>query len=163
MKTLVLGVGNILLSDEGLGVRAVEELKKNYTFSSHVELMDGGTLGMDLLYFMEGFDRLLIVDAVLGGSPPGTLYKFEGEEVKTYFRKKVSAHELGIQEVLGLAEITGKKPSEVVLIGMEPENLDISLELSPTVRERLPTLLEEILKQLKSWGVSYEKLELTRA
>ncbi|MCX8076208.1 MAG: hydrogenase maturation protease, partial [Aquificaceae bacterium] len=103
--------------------------------------------------------RLLIVDAVLGGSPPGTLYKFEGEEVKTYFRKKVSAHELGIQEVLGLAEITGKKPSEVVLIGMEPESTDISLELSPTVRERLPFLVEEVLKHLRSWNVNYEKVE----
>ncbi|MEN3029159.1 MAG: hydrogenase maturation protease [Aquificaceae bacterium] len=107
-----------------------------------------GCVGDDLFYFIEGFDRLLIVDAVLGGLP-GTLYKFEGEEVKTYFRKKVSAHELGIQEVLGIAEITGRKPPEMVLIGMEPESLDISLELSDHCQGKLPILLDEVLKQLK--------------
>lgn len=159
MKTLILGVGNILLSDEGLGVRAVEELRKGYTFPQGVELMDGGTLGLDLLYFMESFDRLLLIDAVLGGSPPGTLYKFRDNEVRTYFRKKVSAHELGIQEVLGLAEIRGKKPKEMVLIGMEPESLDISLELSPTVKGNMPVLIDEVLTQLKEWGIEYEELE----
>lgn len=163
MRVLVLGVGNILLSDEGLGVRAVEELRRSYRFPEDVELMDGGTLGIDLLYFMEGFDRLLLVDAVLGGSPPGTLFKLKGEEVKAYFRRKVSAHELGIQEVLGIAEILGKKPEEIVLIGMEPESLDISLELSPTIKARFPYLIQEVLKQLEEWGVRYDRVEPTRA
>lgn len=159
MKTLVLGVGNILLSDEGLGVRAVEELKKKYRFSNDVELMDGGTLGIDLLYFMEGFERLLLVDAVLGGCAPGTLYRFEGDEVKAYFRKKVSAHELGIQEVLALAQMLGKDPKEVVLVGMEPESLDISLELSQTIRSKFNQLIFAVLKELERWGISYERLE----
>ncbi|MFN0237408.1 HyaD/HybD family hydrogenase maturation endopeptidase [Hydrogenobacter sp. Uz 6-8] len=159
MKTLVLGVGNILLSDEGLGVRVVEELRKNYRFFPEVELMDGGTLGMDLLYFMEGFERLLLVDAVLGGCAPGTLYRFEGEEVKGYFRKKVSAHELGVQEVLALAQMLGRAPREIVLLGMEPESLDISLELSETVKSRLDELVSGVLKELEKWGVSYERVE----
>ncbi|MEJ5338218.1 MAG: HyaD/HybD family hydrogenase maturation endopeptidase [Aquificaceae bacterium] len=159
MKTLVLGVGNILLSDEGLGVRVVEELRKNYRFFPEVELMDGGTLGMDLLYFMEGFERLLLVDAVLGGCAPGTLYRFEGEEVKAYFRKKVSAHELGVQEVLALAQMLGRAPREIVLLGMEPESLDISLELSETVKSRLDELVSGVLKELEKWGVSYERVE----
>jgi hydrogenase maturation protease len=163
MKILVLGVGNILLSDEGLGVRVIEELRKRFRFPSHLELMDGGTLGVDLLYFMEGFERLLVIDAVLGGNPPGTLYKFRNEEVKAYFRRKVSAHELGFQEVLALADLMGKKPKEIVLVGMEPESLNISLELSTTVKERLRLLIEEVLKQLKDWGIEYEELEPTRA
>ncbi len=163
MRTLLLGIGNILLSDEGLGVRAVEELKSRFKFPPYVELMDGGTLGMDLLYFMEGFERLLVIDAVLGGNPPGTLYKFNDEEVKAYFKRKVSAHELGFQEILALADLLGKRPNEIVLVGMEPESLNISLELSTTVKERLHLLIEEVLKQLDDWGIEYEELEHTRA
>ncbi|ADO45402.1 hydrogenase expression/formation protein [Hydrogenobacter thermophilus TK-6] len=163
MRTLLLGIGNILLSDEGLGVRAVEELKSRFKFPPYVELMDGGTLGMDLLYFMEGFERLLVIDAVLGGNPPGTLYKFNDEEVKAYFKRKVSAHELGFQEILALAVLLGKRPKEIVLVGMEPESLNISLELSTTVKERLHLLIEEVLKQLEDWGIEYEELEHTRA
>lgn len=163
MRTLLLGIGNILLSDEGLGVRAVEELKSRFKFPPYVELMDGGTLGMDLLYFMEGFERLLVIDAVLGGNPPGTLYKFSDGEVKAYFKRKVSAHELGFQEILALADLLGKRPKEIVLVGMEPESLNISLELSTTVKERLHLLIEEVLKQLEDWGIEYEELEHTRA
>ncbi len=163
MKILVLGVGNVLLSDEGLGVRVVQELQENYRFPDYVELMDGGTLGIDLLYFMEGFERLLLVDAVLGGSSPGSFYRFEGEEVKAYFRNKVSAHELGIQEVLALAQMLGKAPKEIVLLGMEPESLDISLELSDTVKSRLDELILAVLRELERWGVSYERVEPARA
>ena len=93
MKIAVLGVGNVLLSDEGLGVRVVEEIRKRYSLPEEVLLIDGGTLGIDLLYFLEGVERLLVVDAVLGGLPPGSLYKFKGEEVLTYFKsRKLSAH-----------------------------------------------------------------------
>ncbi|SNZ15745.1 HyaD/HybD family hydrogenase maturation endopeptidase [Hydrogenobacter hydrogenophilus] len=163
MKVLVLGIGNILLSDEGVGVRVVEELRKNYSFSDGVELMDGGTLGIDLLYFMEGFERLLVVDAVLGGGPPGTLYKLKDEEVKAYFRKKVSAHELGFQEVLALADLLGKKPKEVVMIGIEPESLDLSVELSYSIKRRMQDLIDKVLEQLREWGITYERVKPARA
>jgi hydrogenase maturation protease len=162
MKVLVLGIGNILLSDEGIGVRAVEELRKNYSFSDGVEIMDGGTLGIDLLYFMEGFQKLLVIDAVLGGDSPGTLYKFKGDEVKAYFRKKVSAHELGFQEVLALADLLGKKPEEIVLIGIEPESLDISVELSYSIKRRMQDLIDKVLEQLREWGINYERVKPAR-
>ncbi|MFN3870353.1 MAG: HyaD/HybD family hydrogenase maturation endopeptidase [Aquificaceae bacterium] len=154
MKTLVLGIGNLLLSDEGLGVKAVEELKKRYRFPQGVELIDGGTLGIDLLYFMEKVERLLIIDAILGGMPPGSLYKLKGDDVLTYFKgKKISTHDIGIQEVLALAELTGKLPKEIVVLGMEPESLEISLELSPSVRKNFNRLLEEVIEQLREWGL----------
>jgi hydrogenase maturation protease len=162
MKVLVLGIGNILLSDEGIGVRAVEELRKNYSFSDGVEIMDGGTLGIDLLYFMEGFQKLLVIDAVLGGDSPGTLYKFKGDEVKAYFRKKVSAHELGFQEVLALADLLGRKPEEIVLIGIEPESLDISVELSYSIKRRMQDLIDKVLEQLREWGINYERVKPAR-
>jgi hydrogenase maturation protease len=162
MRVLVLGIGNILLSDEGIGVRAVEELRKNYSFSDGVEIMDGGTLGIDLLYFMEGFQKLLVIDAVLGGDSPGTLYKFKGDEVKAYFRKKVSAHELGFQEVLALADLLGRKPEEIVLIGIEPESLDISVELSYSIKRRMQDLIDKVLEQLREWGINYERVKPAR-
>ena len=116
MKIAVLGVGNVLLSDEGLGVRVVEEIRKRYSLPEEVLLIDGGTLGIDLLYFLEGVERLLVVDAVLGGLPPGSLYKFKGEEVLTYFKsRKLSAHDIGIQEVLALADLTDRLPKEIVV------------------------------------------------
>ncbi|MFN3471744.1 MAG: hydrogenase maturation protease, partial [Aquificaceae bacterium] len=94
MKTLILGVGNVLLSDEGLGVRVVEELRNRYKFPKGVCLMEGGTLGLSLLYHIEKVDRLLIIDALLGGKPPGTLYKLRGEDVLTYLEKRrLSVHD----------------------------------------------------------------------
>ncbi len=165
MKTLVLGVGNVLLSDEGVGVRVVEELVKRYEIPDDVEVIDGGTLGLNLIYFLDNADRLLVVDALLGGNPPGSLYKFKGDQVKAYFReKKLSAHDIGLQEVLGVAELIGKVPKEVVVIGVEPESLDVSLELSPSVKKVLERLLDEVLKQLKEWGIKVdEKDKLKRA
>ncbi|MFN3598668.1 MAG: HyaD/HybD family hydrogenase maturation endopeptidase [Aquificaceae bacterium] len=154
MKVMVLGVGNLLLSDEGVGVRVIEELSKRYRFPENVVLIDGGTIGVNLLYFLEGVEKLLIVDAVLGGMPPGSIYKFKDEEVLTYFRtKKLSAHDIGIQEVLSLAKLTEKLPKEMVVLGIEPESLDVSLELSSSVKEALERLLDEVIKQLKEWNI----------
>ncbi|WP_448587518.1 hydrogenase maturation protease [Thermocrinis sp.] len=102
-------------------------------------------------------EKLIVVDAVLGGKPPGTIYKFSGEEVKAYFRGKVSAHELGIQEVLGIAQLTGRYPKEVVVMGMEPQSLELSLNLSPTVEENLEKLVQEVIKQLEDWGIHVDE------
>ncbi len=113
--------------------------------------------GVETLYFLDGVEKLIVVDAVLGGKPPGTIYKFSGEEVKAYFRGKVSAHELGIQEVLGIAQLTGRYPKEVVVMGMEPQSLELSLNLSPTVEENLEKLVQEVIKQLEDWGIHVDE------
>jgi hydrogenase maturation protease len=152
-------VGNILLSDEGLGVRAIEKIKEDYVLPENVKLLDGGTLGIELLYFLEGSEKLIIVDAVKGGGPPGTLYKFSGDEVKAYFKGKISAHELGIQEVLGIAQLTNKYPKEVVVIGMEPESLEVSLELSQTVKNNLERLIKLVIEQLKKWNIEVKNVD----
>ena len=153
----VLGVGNILLSDEGLGVRAVEEFKKRYVYPQNVNVLDGGTLGIDLMYFIEGSEKLLIVDAVFGGNKPGTFYRIENENVKKYFKSKVSMHELGIQEVLALLELTGKPVEEIVVLGLEPKSLEVSTSLTPEIEEKIPLLVREIANQLKKWGVDLEE------
>ena len=156
----VLGIGNILLSDEGLGVRALERLKEFYDFPEGVQLIDGGTLGIDLLYHLEGVDKLLVLDAVSGGKPPGILYVFKGNEVKSYFRRKVSMHEIGFQEVLGLMEVMDKPVPEIVVIGLEPKSLELSTELSPEIEEKIPELVDRAVEQLREWGVEVKKREL---
>ncbi len=152
-KTVILGIGNTILRDEGLGVKALELLKRDYEFTPEVELLDGGTLGIDLLYFLEGAERLLVLDAVLGGGKPGDLYIFKGDGVKSYFRRKVSMHEIGFQEVLGLLELRGSDIKEIVVMGIEPKDIELGTELSPEVEGSLPELVNEALKQLEEWGI----------
>ncbi|HAK73215.1 MAG TPA: hydrogenase HupD, partial [Sporomusaceae bacterium] len=92
-KITVLGIGNILLQDEGFGVRVIERLGQRFTFSSDVQLLDGGTLGMELMRFLAGTEKLILVDAISGNQVPGTQYDFRNDQVKAYFKDKVSMHE----------------------------------------------------------------------
>ena len=96
----VLGIGNIILSDEGFGVRAVEYLEEHFSFPDDVRLLDGGTLGPELLHFVTGTQHLLVLDAVSGEGAPGTVYRYEDDAVMVYFQEKMSSHEIGIQDVL---------------------------------------------------------------
>ena len=152
-RIVVLGIGNTILSDEGLGVRALEILKDGYSFQPQIELLDGGTIGIDLLYFVEGADKLLVLDAVSGGKLPGSVYVFEHDEVKKYFRNKVSMHDIGFQEVMALLELKGKELREIVVMGIEPKVIDIGAELSPEVESAMPDLIDKALSRLESWGV----------
>ncbi|MBP2634990.1 MAG: hybD 1 [Firmicutes bacterium] len=152
-KVVVLGVGNILMQDEGFGVRTIEELSRRYVFPDNVEVLDGGTLGMELLRFIDGADRLLIIDAVNGDGQPGTCYQFSNEEVKSYFKKKVSMHELGIQDVLTALELLEKPVNDVVILGVQPAVIDVGLELSPVVQATVPPTVESVIDVLDSWGI----------
>lgn len=153
MKTLVLGVGNILLSDEGVGVHAVHLLRERYRFPQEVEILDGGTLGLDLLPYVEGADRLLIVDAVQMDAPPGTVARLEGAEVSAVLGLKYSPHQVGLSDLLGAARLLGRAPAEVVLWGVQPASLEVGLELSPTVAAQVEVLLQNVLAELQRWGI----------
>ncbi|MDT8901905.1 HyaD/HybD family hydrogenase maturation endopeptidase [Anaeroselena agilis] len=155
----VLGIGNILLKDEGFGVRVVEELLGRYRFPAAVQVLDGGTLGMDLLRFLTGTKRLVVVDAIDGGGPPGTFYRFAGDEVKAYFREKVSLHELGIKDVLAVLEATGRAIEEVVVLGVQPESLDLGLELTPVAAAVLPDTVAAVLAELDRWQVEVTAID----
>lgn len=154
----VLGVGNILLQDEGFGVRVIETMTRRFSFPPNVQVLDGGTLGIELLRFLEDTEKLIIVDAIAGGKPPGTVYQFSDSEVLAYFKDKVSAHELGIQDVLATLRVRGKQPITQVVIGVEPQTLDVGLELTPIVGEQLETVIEQILKWLKKWQVEVKRI-----
>jgi hydrogenase maturation protease len=151
-KTLILGVGNLLLSDEGVGVRVVQRLIATYDLPEGVQILDGGTLGLDLLYYLEGVENLLIVDAVEMGKDPGTLLRLEGDEVPSFLSIKMSPHQIGIPDMLFAAKLKDLYPRNVVLWGVQPAVLDTGLELSPPVAAQVDVLVGKVVEQLVRWG-----------
>lgn len=149
----ILGVGNIVLKDEGFGVRVVEALQEQYEWPDNVQLLDGGTLGMELLRFVTGTKKLLVIDAV-AGEKPGMVYRFAGDIVSDHFNEKLSAHEIGIQDVLTVYKIGGHDMPETVVIGAVPEDLEAGMDLTPTLQARVPELCDMALKELAAWGVT---------
>ena len=151
-QTLVLGVGNTLMSDEGIGVRVVERLVQNYFIPEDVQVLDGGTLGMDLLYYMEGVPNLLIVDAIQADREPGFLLRLVNEEVPAFLSMKMSPHQIGVPDMLATAKLRGTTPSNIVLWGVQPELIEIGMELSETLAPLVDVIVEKVVEELKKWG-----------
>ncbi len=159
VSTVILGVGNLLLSDEGVGLRVVERLVTTYTLPEEVQVLDGGTLGLDLLHYLEGadgrpVDNLLIVDAVEMGKEPGTLIRMEGDEVPSFLSVKISPHQVGIPDMLFAAKLRDIYPRHVVLWGIQPGTLDVGLDLSPRVGAQVDVVVAKVLEELSRWGIS---------
>lgn len=152
-KIVILGIGNVLLSDEGLGVRVIKILEDFFLFPEEVELVDGGVGGFFLIPYVEKAKKLLIVDAIKGDGPPGTFYKFKKEELPSNIVEKLSLHELSFKDILFLVSLRGKMPEEVIILGLEPKVLELGNSLSLELRKNLKRLIEEILIQLKDWGI----------
>ena len=151
-KAVVLGVGNILLSDEGFGVRVAEALSQRFRFPDAVEVLDGGTLGIELMRFLDGAERLILIDAI-HGSEPGSFRIIQGDDVRLYFQEKVSLHEMGIQEVLASLVVMEKPIAEIVVIGVVPQSLEISLDLTPLVASRIDEATDSVIRHLHDWGL----------
>jgi hydrogenase maturation protease len=153
MKTVILGIGNILQSDDGIGVHIVNRLKDEYLFPDSVSIIDGGTMGLDLLAFLEDNDRVLIVDAIDFHKEPGTIETLTGDEIPKFLGSKLSVHQIGLSDMLFAAKLMGISPSEVCLIGIQPRSVDTGLELSREVKSRFEVLLNIVLQKLKDWGI----------
>jgi hydrogenase maturation protease len=157
MRVVVLGIGNILLSDEGVGVRAVERLEADYALPPEVALIDGGTCGMEMLDQLENLDALIVVDCVRHGQPPATPVLLKGEAVPVFFKTKLSPHQVGLSDVLASLEFTGRAPKYTVIVGIQPASMDTGLELTPAVAARLPELLEMTVAELRGLGLKVEE------
>jgi hydrogenase maturation protease len=153
-RAIILGLGNTLNHDEGLGVQALKRLEDRLGTQARVELIDGGTLGLSLLPLVEACDRLLVLDAVDAGRPPGTIVELQGDEIPLYSGIKVSQHQVTFQEVLGLAHIRGKLPPDLHLIGIQPVDLAIGIGLSPVVELVMPDLIERAMTVLRAWELA---------
>jgi len=152
VTTLVLGVGNLLMSDEGVGVHVIKKLVENFQLPEDVQILDGGTLGMDLLYYLEGTENLILIDAVETRKDPGSLVRLEGDEVPAFLSMKMSPHQIGVPDMLAAAKLKDVFPKRLVLWGIQPELLEIGLDLSPTIAAKVDTIIQHVLEQLETWG-----------
>jgi hydrogenase maturation protease len=155
VQALVLGIGNLLWADEGFGVRAVEELHRAYEFPDTVKLLDGGTQGLYLLEHVANADILVIFDAVDFGLEPGAMVLREDGDVPSFLgAKKMSLHQTGFQEVLASAELLGKAPAHLFLIGVQPVELeDYGGSLRPAVKAQIPAAMDEAVNYLRRQGI----------
>jgi hydrogenase maturation protease len=152
-RILVLGVGNILMGDDGVGVRAVQALADGYNLPANVRVVDGGVAGLSLLGEIADADYLLIVDALKNGGAPGSIHRLRQEDLQPRRGPFVSAHEVGVGELLAAAEFSGQLP-DTDIIGIEPlETNAVKLELSLSLRRSLPQIVAAIVGQLNARGV----------
>jgi len=157
-RVTILGVGNILLTDEGFGIRVVEALEKRYKFFGEVKIIDGGVLGLSLLGVISETDHLIVVDAIRNDGGSGDLYRIEGEDIPQRILAKNSLHQVDLLEALTLCQALGKVP-ETVIIGVEPEDLTtLGLELTPRIQARMEAVIDMVLRELDRLGVCYTKV-----
>jgi hydrogenase maturation protease len=152
LAILVLGIGNLVMTDDGVGVRVVQRLQNDYRFPPEVTVLDGGTLGLDLLPRLEGVDRLLVVDAVETGEAPGTIVRLSGADIPIVLKTKLSPHQMGLQDLLLVAELIDCLPREMVLLGIQPEQITMGMELSPALVAQFDILVGRVLLELERWG-----------
>ena len=155
-KTLVLGLGNLLLTDEGFGVQAVARLRDRFTFPQDVELVDGGTLGLTLLPTLEDADRILVLDIVEMRAPPGTVFRLGWDDLPRALRIKVSPHQETAQEAFGLLELRRGRPQGFEVVGVQPGSFELGLTLSPAVEAAMEAALAHVVEILAGWNVRPE-------
>jgi hydrogenase maturation protease len=162
-KILILGLGNTILQDEGVGVKAMEQLRADYPWPGDVTFLDGGMMGLELLPYLESADAVLILDAVQTGAPPGALVRLENGEIPAVVALKMSMHQVSLQEALAMATFRSTLPERMVLWGMVPAAIDLGTDLTPIAAERLEHLVQAAVKELWSWGLAVEKTTAIRS
>ena len=154
---MVLGIGNTLYSDEGFGVRVVEKMMRRYEFQDHIQFVDGGVLGINLLGVISQPKHLIVVDAVRNKGNPGDLYRLEGEAIPKRIRTKNSLHQIDFLEALALCQALDKVP-QTVIVGVEPKDIKTqSLELTRAVEAKVDPVIDMVLAELDRLGATYEK------
>lgn len=158
-EALVIGLGNPIMADDGLGIAALERLREGWTLPPSVRLVDGGTWGMNLLPLIEDAAEVLLLDAIDSGGSPGELAVLEREQVPRYLGFKLSPHQVDLREVLALAELRGCLPGKLVAMGLQPARIEMFAGLSPELEVRLDRLLSAVIERLERWGHPAARLE----
>lgn len=153
ISVLVLGIGNLVMSDDGVGVLVAQRLQQEYRFPDNVEIVDGGTLGLDLLPKLENISNLIMIDAVETGQQAGTCVRLCGRELPIALETKLSPHQMGLKDLLAVSELMGHLPKEMVLIGVQPGSIEMEIGLTVEVEAQLDTLISNVLTELANWGV----------
>jgi hydrogenase maturation protease len=154
---LVLGLGNVLLEDDGVGAAAVALLREQYIAPRDVQVLDGGTLGLSLLPYLQSADAVILVDAVRTDAPAGSLVRLRGDEVAPAVATRLSPHQVGVADLLDGARWLGRYPERVVLLGVVPESMDLAVGLSADVAPALPALVEEVVEEARALGFTFRR------
>ncbi|MGD8351686.1 MAG: HyaD/HybD family hydrogenase maturation endopeptidase [Nitrospirota bacterium] len=157
INTAIFGIGNLLLGDEGAGIHAIRALRERYILPEGLDIVDGGTMGLDLLPYVEGVERLLIVDAIDLGAEPGTIKVLEGERVRRFLDTKFSVHQIGLPDMLFAAELKGILPPELCIVGIQPAVIETGLDMSEAVAKNFEALLDAVAGRLSKWGISLQE------
>lgn len=153
MKITILGIGNLLLKDEGIGIHALRRLEERYTFPPEVELVDGGVLGLGLLSVFSNSDLVLVLDAVKNGQEPGSVYRIEDKDIPLRMRAKNSLHQIDFLETLCASELIDMRP-KCLIFGIEPKEIEsVGMDLSPEVEGSMEELLKMVIEELKHFGI----------
>jgi hydrogenase maturation protease len=155
-KITILGIGNTLFSDEGVGIHLLPLLEEELKNDHNIEIIEGLTDGMRLLGPVEDTENLIIIDAINAGKEPGSIITLAGDEIPAYFGIKMSIHQLGFQEVLMAAKLRDRYPKQIVMLGMQPTSLELGLELTETNQKKLSELRHAVINQVKQWRKGYE-------
>lgn len=153
---LILGIGNILLGDEGAGIRVIERFAQRFSVPSGVDVVDGGTAGMRLLDILAGRGRVIVADAVKAPQPPGTLVRLVDAEVPALFENRLSPHQLGFADVLAALDLMDQVPAQLIVIGIVPARIELEVRMSRQVDEAVDHAVEAVADQLCSWGCRLE-------
>jgi hydrogenase maturation protease len=154
----VLGLGNILMRDEGIGVYIANLLNTTYKFEPDIQIIDGGTTGTDLLPYFESSNKILIIDAVNFEKFPGYIEIIKNDDILATITEKISMHHLGLSDVLSIIKLLDIQPQEICLVGIEPVDLELGLEVSDDIKKISGEILETVLSILKSWGIEFSLL-----
>lgn len=152
ISVLVLGLGNVLLGDDGLGAAAVARLERDYRAPPRVRLEDGGTLGLSLLGLLADSEHVILVDAIAADSPPGTLIRLDGADVSDAVRDRLSPHQVGVADLLDAARLIDRYPATVTLLGLVPDSIDLAVDRSSIIDDRLDELIGAIVQEVQSLG-----------
>ncbi len=158
MRAVVLGIGNTILTDEAAGVRSVELLELRYQVPDNVLVIDGGTSGMEMIEDLSDLDFLIVIDVVKTGAAPGTVVKIAGDEIPVFFRRKLSPHQIALPDVLASLELLDAMPKEIIVLGVEPISLELGMEMTPTIAEQVPVLVEMAVAELRARGYQLDAL-----
>jgi hydrogenase maturation protease len=145
-RILVVGVGNLLMKDEGIGIHAVKALQE-VGLPPDVKLVDGGT-SPDIIAYTRAGDKIIIIDAAQAGGEPGTIYRFRPQDLAGGEGNLTSAHELGVEHNLRLMSLMGSEPKEIVIIGIEPKEIDWGTELSTELQQKVPEIIRVVLREM---------------
>ena len=157
LPLLVLGLGNVLLQDDGVGAAAVAELLEQFDVPPGVRVLDGGTLGLSLLPYLEDAEAVILVDAIRADTGAGTVVRLEGDEVAPAVATRLSPHQIGVSDLLDGAQWLGRYPRRVLLLGLVPEAMDLAIGLTASVRASLPALVERVVAEALALGFEFER------